>query len=45
MSVRQSAKNHLIRKDSVGQAKRTTRDLPVEDHCYGKMIPRDPVGV
>lgn len=45
MSVRQSAQNVLILKDDVGRPKRTTRDLPPEQHTYGKTIPRDKYGV
>ena len=45
MSVRQNSQNILILKDSVGKAKRTTRDLPPSHFDFGKKIPRDPVGV
>ena len=45
MSVRQSSNNVLIMKDDIGKSKPATRNLPAEGHCYGKAIPRDPVGV
>lgn len=45
MSVRQGSNNVLILKDDIGKPKPSTRNLPAEHHCYGKAIPRDPVGV
>lgn len=45
MSVRQSSNNVLIMKDDIGKSKPATRNLPAEGHCYGKAVPRDPVGV
>lgn len=45
MSVRQNSQNILILKDDVGKAKRSTRDLPQDHFFFGKVIPRDPVGV
>ena len=35
----------LVLKDDVGRSKRTTRDLPREQHTYGAPIIHDAVGV
>jgi hypothetical protein len=40
-----SAENVLLVKDDVGKCKPSTRDLPAENHAYGKNIEKDPEGV
>jgi hypothetical protein len=37
--------NYLLNKDDVGKSKPTTRDLPEDDHPYGKPDTKDPEGV
>jgi hypothetical protein len=37
--------NYLLNKDDVGKSKPTTRDLPHDNHSYGKPDIKDPEGV
>ena len=37
--------NYLLNKDDVGKSKPTTRDLPEDEHQYGKPDIKDPEGV
>ena len=37
--------NYLLNKDDVGKSKPTTRDLPNQNHAYGKPDIKDPEGV
>jgi len=42
---RKDKRNVLLRKDDVGMAKQTTRDLPLFGHAYGLPGARDTEGV
>ena len=38
------SKNYILAKGEVGQTKPPTRDLPAQDHAYGKAMPKDKFG-
>ena len=40
-----SRKNILLARDDVGKKRTNTKDLPAEDFVFGKLCPRDEVGV